>query len=274
MPRFPDRSLPVETARSQATRTAFRDMPESDRPRERLRDYGPPQLANAELIAILLRTGTAGESALAAAGRLLARFNGLAGLGRVSYAELCNERGLSDAKACQLLAGLELGRRVAALRPDDRSSISSPADIAALLMPQMSGLEREHLKVVLLNTKNQVLAVHPVYVGSVNAAVVRPAEVFAEAVRRVSGACRRTQPPVWRPCAQHRRRCHHQAVGGGGTHPGYRRAGPHRAWPGEIRQHARTAPGVRLARRHRLGEPPPDQATCHASPAEVRYGFV
>ncbi|MBM3958225.1 MAG: JAB domain-containing protein [SAR202 cluster bacterium] len=188
MPRFPDRSLPVETARSQATRTALRDMPESDRPRERLRDYGPPQLANAELIAILLRTGTAGESALAAAGRLLARFNGLAGLGRVSYAELCNERGLSDAKACQLLAGLELGRRVAALRPDDRSSISSPADIAALLMPQMSGLEREHLKVVLLNTKNQVLAVHPVYVGSVNAAVVRPAEVFAEAVRRVCPA--------------------------------------------------------------------------------------
>lgn len=184
----PDRYGLTAAAGGTPERSALRDIPESERPRERLRDYGHSQLANAELIAILLRTGTAGENAVATATRVLARFDGLVGFGRASYAELCAERGVSHAKACALLAGLELGRRAATLRPDERSSISSPADIAAMLMPQMSGLDREHLRVVLLNTKNHVLGVQPVYVGSVNAAVVRPAEVFAEAVRRVCPA--------------------------------------------------------------------------------------
>jgi DNA repair protein RadC len=166
----------------------IRDLPSEERPRERLRDYGAVQLSNAELIAILLRTGQAGENALVFAVRILARFEGLNGLARASYADLCSERGVSDAKACQLLAALELGRRAAALRPDDRTSISSPADIAAMMMPQMAGLDREHLKVIMLNTKNHIIGVQLVYVGSVNAAVVRPAEVFAEAVRRVCPA--------------------------------------------------------------------------------------
>jgi DNA repair protein RadC len=163
-------------------------MPSEERPRERLRDYGAGQLANAELIAILLRTGRTGENALAMANRVLARFEGLNGIARASYTDLCSERGLSDAKACQLLAALELGRRAASLRPDDRRAISSPADVAAMMSPRLSGLDREHLQVVLLNTKNHIVGVQPVYVGSVNAAVVRPAEVFAEAVRRVCPA--------------------------------------------------------------------------------------
>ena len=166
----------------------IRDLPSEERPRERLRDFGAAQLSNAELIAILLRTGQAGENALVFAGRILARFDGLNGLARASYTDLCSERGVSDAKASQLLAALELGRRAAAFRPDDRTAISSPADIAAMMMPQMAGLDREHLKVIMLNTKNHVVGVQAVYVGSVNAAVVRPAEVFAEAVRRVCPA--------------------------------------------------------------------------------------
>jgi len=174
--------------RSWSSPPSIRDLPTEERPRERLRDYGAAQLANAELIAILLRTGQPGENAVAFATRVLSRFDGLGGLSRASYSDLCSERGVSDAKACQLLAALELGRRAAALRPDDRASISSPADIAAMMMPQMAGLDREHLKVVMLNTKNHVIGVQPVYVGSVNAAVVRPAEVFAEAVRRVCPA--------------------------------------------------------------------------------------
>lgn len=166
----------------------IRDLPSEERPRERLREFGAAQLANAELIAILIRTGQAGENALALAGRVLARFEGLGGFARASYADLCGEKGLSDAKACQLLAALELGRRAAALRPDDRTPIGSPADVAAMMAPRMTGLDREHLQVVLLNTKNHIVGVQPVYVGSVNAAVVRPAEVFAEAVRRVCPA--------------------------------------------------------------------------------------
>ncbi|MBI4220127.1 MAG: hypothetical protein HY682_08305, partial [Chloroflexi bacterium] len=119
-------STTIRVPASQTASPTIRDLPSEERPRERLRDFGAVQLSNAELIAILLRTGQAGENALVFAGRILARFEGLNGLSRASYADLCSERGVSDAKACQLLAALELGRRAAALRPDDRTSISSP----------------------------------------------------------------------------------------------------------------------------------------------------
>ena len=93
---------------SPPTTPTIRDLPSEERPRERLRDYGAVQLSNAELIAILLRTGQSGENALVFASRILARFEGLNGLARASYTDLCSERGVSDAKACQLLADLEL----------------------------------------------------------------------------------------------------------------------------------------------------------------------
>ena len=161
----------------------LRDMPQGERPRERLRDYGPGHLSNAELIAILLRTGIQGENVLAMSNRLLARFQGLAGLGRSAFAELCAERGLSEAKACQLMAALELGRRFSSLSPQDRVVIHSPQDVANLLQAEMSALEQEHLRALLLNTKNQVLRVHNIYVGNVNSSIIRAAEVFRPAVR-------------------------------------------------------------------------------------------
>ena len=161
----------------------IRDMPQGERPRERLRDYGSRYLSNAELIAILLRTGIKGENVLAMSSRLLTRFRGLDGLGRSTFAELCAERGLSEAKACQLMAALELGRRFISMAPEDRAVIHSPQDVANLLQGEMAPLEQEHLKVLLLNTKNQVLNVPEIYVGNVNSSVVRPAEVFRPAVR-------------------------------------------------------------------------------------------
>ena len=161
----------------------LRDLPQGERPRERLRDYGPGHLSNAELIAILLRTGIQGENVLAMSQRLLTRFQGLDGLGRSAFAELCAERGLSEAKACQLMAALELGRRFISLAPQDRAVIHSPQDVANLLQAEMSTLEQEHLRALLLNTKNQVLRVHNIYIGNVNSSIVRPAEVFRPAVR-------------------------------------------------------------------------------------------
>ena len=95
----------------------IRDLPQGERPREGLREFGPKSLSNTELIAILLRTGLQWENVLALSSRLLARFDGLAGLGRVSFAELCAERGLSEAKSSQLMAALELGRRFVSLAP-------------------------------------------------------------------------------------------------------------------------------------------------------------
>ena len=161
----------------------IRDLPQGERPRERLREYGPRYLSNTELIAILLRTGLQGENVLSMASRLLATFDGLAGLGRSSFSELCAQRGLSEAKVCQLLAALELGRRYVSLAPQERAAIHSPEDVANLLMAEMSGFDQEHLKVLLLSTKNEVMSVHEIYVGNVNSSVIRAAEVFRPAIR-------------------------------------------------------------------------------------------
>jgi len=162
----------------------IRDLPSGDRPRERLRDAGAPSLSNQELLAILLRTGGAKESALAMAARLLGRFEGLAGLARSGFAELCAERGLGEAKAAQVKAALELGRRLAASQPQERPMVHGPDDVANLLQGEMGLLEQEHLRVVLLNTRNHVLGMPEVYRGSVHTAVVRIGELFREALRQ------------------------------------------------------------------------------------------
>ena len=176
-------STHVDSGSKSPYQPKIRDMPQGERPRERLREYGPRYLSNAELIAILLRTGIQGENVLAMSNRLLSRFGGLDGLGRANFAELCAERGLSEAKASQLLASLELGRRFISLSPQDRAVINSPQDVANLLQAEMSSLEQEHLRVLLLNTRNQVLNTVEVYVGNVNSSIVRPSEVFRPAVR-------------------------------------------------------------------------------------------
>ena len=161
----------------------IRYLPQGERPRERLREFGPKSLSNTELIAILLRTGLQGENVLAVSSRLLARFDGLAGLGRVSFSELCAERGLSEAKTSQLMAALELGRRFVSLAPQERAVINSPQDVANLLLAEMSVLDQEHLRILLLNTRNEVLGIQEIYVGNVNSSVVRAAEVFRPAVQ-------------------------------------------------------------------------------------------
>ena len=164
--------------------TLIRDLPASERPRERLRDYGASALSNAELLAIILRTGIRRESVLNLAARLLSTYRGLVGLARVSFGELCNEKGLGEAKAAQLKAALELGRRLSSTQPEERAVVRSPADIANLLLTEMGLLEQEHLRVVLLNQRNQVLSIPEVYRGSVNTSLIRIAELFREAVRQ------------------------------------------------------------------------------------------
>ena len=159
------------------------DMPEFERPRERLREVGPHALSNSELIAILLRTGSRGENVLALAGRVLREMDGLRGVGRVTHQELCGLHGISDAKACQVLAALELGKRLVSLSPEDRPRINEPRDVANLLSAEMSLLDQEHLRVLLLSTKHEVLGTEHVYKGNVSASVVRVTEVLRPAVR-------------------------------------------------------------------------------------------
>jgi DNA repair protein RadC len=159
------------------------DFPQGERPRERLQYYGPPALSNAELLAILLRIGTPGENVVALSTRLLAEFGGLAGLAKASFSDLAEIKGVGIAKTAQLKAALELGRRLLITSPDARPQITSPLEAANLLMLEMGGLEQEHLRTLLLDTKNRVLASPTIYVGSVNASIIRVSEIFREAVR-------------------------------------------------------------------------------------------
>ncbi|HEV8574709.1 MAG TPA: DNA repair protein RadC [Dehalococcoidia bacterium] len=160
----------------------IRELPSDERPRERLRLRGPGALTNPELLAILLRTGSKGENVVSLATRLLAHFDGVDTLGRASFAELCAQKHVGPAKASQILAALELGTRIMSSRPD-RRHIRCPEDVYALLGAEMALLDQEHLRVVLLNTRNQVISTREVYKGNVHSAIVRVAEVFKDAVR-------------------------------------------------------------------------------------------
>ncbi len=165
-------------------RPLIKDLPAGERPRERLKEKGAASLSTAELLAVILRTGAASESVLDLATRLLVQFGGLAGLARASFGELCTEHGLGKAKVAQLKAALELGRRLLSSQPEERVVVKSPEDIANILQAEMAFLGQEELKVVLLNSKNQVMGIPEVYRGSVHTSLIRTGELFQEAVRQ------------------------------------------------------------------------------------------
>jgi DNA repair protein RadC len=164
------------------------DLEESERPRERLARLGPQVLTNAELLAILLRVGVQGENAVQVGQRLLRIFGDLGGLHRADYDEVCNQRGIGPAKAAQIKAAIELGRRMTLLSPEDLPAIHSPADAAALVQYEMSAFEQEHLRVLLLDTRNRVMHIEDLYRGSLNSSQVRVGELFKSAVRRNAAA--------------------------------------------------------------------------------------
>src|SRR5947208_9818927 len=160
------------------------DRPTDERPRERLKHYGPKALSTSELLAIILRTGTTRDNVIELAGKLLAKYGGLSGLMRAEFGELCNEYGLGTAKAAQLKAALEIGRRLGMMQPDEKYQIKSPADAAKLVMLEMTHLDHEQMRILILDTKNQVVENIPRYQGTVNSSVLRAAEIFRPAVIR------------------------------------------------------------------------------------------
>ncbi|MBN8208466.1 DNA repair protein RadC [Bacillus sp. NTK071] len=162
----------------------IRDYPEEERPRERLMKDGPETLSNQELLAIILRTGTKQESVLQLSYRIIQYFEGLRLLKDASIEELTSLNGVGTAKAVQLIAAMELGRRVSRLQLEERYTIRSPEDGANYVMEDMRFLSQEHFVCLYLNTKNQVLHRQTVFVGSLNASIVHPREVFREAFRR------------------------------------------------------------------------------------------
>ncbi|MBI3912345.1 MAG: DNA repair protein RadC [Armatimonadetes bacterium] len=167
---------------------AIRDLPEEERPRERLQRYGPEVLGTPELIAILLRTGTTRENAVALAERLLKEFGGLRGLVSATVAELSGISGIGAVKAVEIRAAVELGKRIGALSDDARPTIRSPADAAQLVMSDLRHQPKEVLRVLLLDTRNRVQRIPEVSVGSLTESIVHPRELFREAIRHSSAA--------------------------------------------------------------------------------------
>lgn len=169
---------------NERVRYTLKDMPEELRPRERLMRDGALALSDAELLAIILRTGTSRETALELAQRIIVQFGGLRQLHSVGIEELCRVKGVGKTKAVQIKAALELGRRAFTGAPSERPVIRSPQDVAQLLMSEMRYLDREVLRIVLLDAKNRVLSSPIVSVGTVDASLAHPRECFKEAIKQ------------------------------------------------------------------------------------------
>jgi DNA repair protein RadC len=164
-------------------RLPVKEWPSSEQPREKLVQLGPEHLSNAELLAIVLRVGVVGQDVVSLSNELLVRFDGVVGLSRAPLATLAEVKGMGTAKSVAIKAALELGRRLLLSEANERPQIRSPQDVATMLQLKMGLLEQEHLQVVLLNTKNFVIGTPTVYVGSLNASMIRTAEVFRDAVK-------------------------------------------------------------------------------------------
>ncbi len=162
----------------------IRDHHKDDRPRERIIHNGPQSLSNRELLAILLRTGSQRESVLQLAGRVLEKFEGLRNIKGASIEEITQIKGIGEAKAAQIFAAVELGRRLNQLQFSEGFVIKSPADIANYLMQELRFLQQEHFVVLYLNSKNQIIHKQSIFIGSLNRSIVHPREIFREAVRR------------------------------------------------------------------------------------------
>ncbi|MDF2725173.1 MAG: repair protein RadC [Paenibacillus sp.] len=166
----------------------MRDVPQEERPRERMLRSGAQALSNAELLAILLRTGTVNESAISLAQRLLVEAGGLRKLLEMDVSQLTALKGIGNAKALQVQAGIELGKRLMRTAQPETVTIRSPRDVALLLSEELRYLQKEHFVCLFLNTKNHVIGQETLSIGSLDASIVHPREVFRAAIKRSSAS--------------------------------------------------------------------------------------
>lgn len=162
----------------------IKDVPKEDRPRERLVNLGASYLSNQELVAIILGSGTRNESVMVLANRLIVHFEGLHLLKDAAIEELTAIKGIGEAKGVLILAAMELGKRMRAHKDEERYIVRSPEDGAEYVMEEMQGLKQEHFVALFLNTKNQIIHRQTIFIGSLNASIVHPREIFREAVKR------------------------------------------------------------------------------------------
>lgn len=163
----------------------IKELPSEERPREKLIQYGADTLSNTELLAILIGSGTKEVSAIMLANRILAlEEEGISYLTNCLPEELSGIPGMGMAKSCQIIAAIELGKRIATKPKEKRINIKSPDEVASLFLEDMRYLKKEYFKVLLLNTKNEIIMVDNISIGSLNSSVVHPREVFSTAVRK------------------------------------------------------------------------------------------
>jgi DNA repair protein RadC len=165
-------------------RLTIKELPPSERPRERLLENGPAALSDAELLAILIRTGTVRETAVQVAERILVELGGLHELPRKAYDEFRGIPGLGPAKAVTVLASMELAKRISTRLRAGLPAVTSPADAASLVMEDLRHKMREHFQILLLDTKHKVVGIEEISIGSLNASLIHPREVFRPAIQK------------------------------------------------------------------------------------------
>lgn len=168
----------------------IKELPQEERPREKMLTKGAEALSNAELLAILLRSGTKNDSVLRVAERLLKKYEeiGIGALANLAPQELSKNSGIGPVKAVTIAAAFELGKRINELASADKTVIRAPQDAAKLLMARLRYETREHFMILLLSTKNHVLAVSTISIGSLSASIVHPRELFREAITHSAAA--------------------------------------------------------------------------------------
>lgn len=163
----------------------IKDLPMNERPREKLSKYGVGSLSNSELIAIIIRTGHLENTAIDLASKLISMDStGIKYLSQVTVEELTAIKGIGNCKAAQIIAAIELGKRISSRSGEAKLKVNSPVVVAELLMEEMRYLNKEHFKIILLNTKNQIISIEEISIGNLNSSIVHPREVFNIAIRR------------------------------------------------------------------------------------------